>query len=108
MALLHGLCRLHTVDDGHADVHEDDVGHVLLDEREELLPVLREARDLHVLVLPEHDAETFADELLVVRNHDFDHQPSFLSDVSSISASFLSGMMTVREKPRVPYVCPLS
>ena len=78
---------------------------MLLDERKELLPVLREARDLHVLILPEHDAEAFADELLIVRDHDVYHQRSFLS---KSSASFRSGMMTLSEKPRVPMACPLS
>ena len=68
--LLYGVCCRHAVELRHADVHEHDVRRRLLDEGEELGAVLREARDLHIGVLAEDDAEALADELLVVGDHD--------------------------------------
>ena len=61
-----------TVELGHADVHQDDVGLLLARERERLAAVARLADHPDVVLGVEEGAEAAADERLVVRKQDLD------------------------------------
>lgn len=96
-ALLDGARCLDAVELRHAHIHEHDVGQalpVLLDELDELAAVAGEAGDFHVGIGIQHDAETLADELLVICNHDLD-----LVHHKKLDASSFSGTMASSVKP---------
>ena len=68
-----GVGRLQAVDDGHADVHEEDVRPLALRHRHRLAAVCGLPDDLDVRGGLQEDPEARADELLVVRDRDADH-----------------------------------
>ena len=65
--------RLESVQVGHPDVHEDDVGPEVPVLAQGLGPVGRLANDSHIRLAVENDAEPGSDQLLVVNYENFDH-----------------------------------
>ena len=87
--------RFHAVELRHAHIHEHDVRQcfpALLDELDELAAVACKPRDFHIGIGAQYDAETVADELLVICNHDLDlvHHKKF--DASSFSGRIASSV----------------
>lgn len=67
----------------------------VLDEFQQLASIAGKARDFHIGIGTEYDAQALADELLVIGNHDLD----FLRH-KNFDASSFSGIMASRVKPR--------